>query len=289
MELHTLGVDSYYTQDDVITVANALTGWTVQQNPAEHIDFRFRPDMHGSEPRTFLRRRMLPTPVDPELEGQAILDLLARHRGTAEFIAYKLCRYFVSDNPPEKMVRRVASAFLRRKTSLPPIYEIILQDPEFNNPQHYQAKFKRPFEFVVSALRVTHAEVSSTQGVHRALQSMSEPIYQCEDPTGYYDQADAWRDPGVMATRWQFALNLGMEQVRGVRIPDSFWEGLEPNNPLQWKDELTRRILPGGCTERTSEALDAVIGKYAKFNPTPEQMGRYIVGILLGSPEFQRQ
>ena len=118
---------------------------------------------------------------------------------------------------------------------------------------------------------------------------MSEPIYQCEDPTGYYDQADAWRDPGVMAPRWSFALGLGLEQVRGVRIPDSYWVGLKPNNPVQWKEVLTKRILPGGCTEKTSEALDAVIAKYARFNPEPEQLGRYIVGILLGSPEFQRQ
>ena len=108
-------------------------------------------------------------------------------------------------------------------------------------------------------------------------------------PTGYYDQADAWRDPGVMAPRWSFALGLGLEQVRGVRIPDSYWEGLKQGNPVQWKEMLTKRILPGGCTDKTSEALDAVIAKYARFNPEPEQLGRYIVGILLGSPEFQRQ
>ncbi len=64
---------------------------------------------------------------------------------------------------------------------------------------------------------------------------------------------------------------------------------LKPNNPLQWKEVLTSRILPGGCTEKTSDALDAVIAKYARFSPKPEQLGRFIVGILLGSPEFQRQ
>jgi hypothetical protein len=80
-----------------------------------------------------------------------------------------------------------------------------------------------------------------------------------------------------------------MGWMRGVQVPDSFWSDLEPNNPLQWKEELTRRILPAGCTEQTSEALDKVIAKYAVYGPRPEQLGRYIVGILLGSPEFQRQ
>jgi hypothetical protein len=92
-----------------------------------------------------------------------------------------------------------------------------------------------------------------------------------------------------MAPRWRFALGLGLEQIRGVRIPDSYWEGLKPDNPVQWMDVLTQRILPGGHTEKTSEALETVVAKYARTNPKPEQLGRYIVGILLGSPEFQRQ
>ena len=289
MELHTLGVDNYYTQDDVVAVAYALTGWTVQQDPAKPITFQFRRDMHASEFRLVLGKRLPPVPRNPEMEGQLILNMLVAHPGTAKFIAYKLCRYLVSDNPPQELVDRVAEVYTKSKSDLPSVYKAIVKDDEFYNPKHYQAKFKRPFEFIVSALRVTNANIESTKGIHRALISMSEPLYQCEDPTGYYDQADAWRDPGTMAPRWLFALGLGQEQIYGVRIPDSYWEGLKPNNPLQWKEVLTKRILPGGCTEKTSDALDAVIAKYARFNPKPEQLGRYIVGILLGSPEFQRQ
>jgi len=289
MELHTLGVDNYYTQDDVITVADILTGWTVQQDPKQPIEFQFRKDMHASEPHVFLGKRVPSIPRNPQLEGQFVLNTLVSHPGTAKFIAYKLCRYFVSDSPSPEMVDRIAKVYIRKKSNLPEIYKAIFSDEEFYSPRNYQAKFKRPFEFVVSALRVTNAEVESTGGIHRALVTMSEPIYQCEDPTGYYDQADAWRDPGVMAPRWSFALGLGLEQIRGVHIPDSYWEGLKPNNPVQWKNVLTQRILPGGCTDKTSEALDTVIAKYARFNPKPEQLGRYIVGILLGSPEFQRQ
>ena len=290
MELHTLGVDNYYTQDDVIAVAEALTGWTVQQDSSKPIGFLFKPEMHATGARKILKIRIPANPRNPMQEGQAVLDLLVKHQGTAEFIAYKLCRFYVNDRPSQKMVARVAKEFRRKnKTDLTATYQAILNDKEFFDPANYQTKFKRPFEFVVSALRVTNAEIASTSGIHQALLSLSEPLYQCEDPTGYYDQADVWRDPGVMADRWQFGVGLGMGWVPGVEIPASFWEGLEPNNPLQWKEVLSKRILPMGHTEQTDKALEKVIAKYSRFNPKPEQLGRYIVGILLGSPEFQRQ
>ncbi|MCA9050279.1 MAG: DUF1800 family protein, partial [Planctomycetaceae bacterium] len=288
MELHTLGVDNYYTQDDVIAVAEALTGWTVQQDPDKPIEFQFKPEMHASANRRILKGSVRANPANGEAEGQAVLDRLIHHPGTADFIAYKLCRHFVNDRPSQDMVQRVAKAF-RGKTDLPATYKAIIDDKDFFSPANYQSKFKRPSEFVISALRVTEAEIVSTAGIHDALLSLNEPLYQCEDPTGYYDQADVWRDPGVMAGRWQFGLGLGMGWVRGVKIPDSFFEGMEPNNPLQWKEVLARKILPLGHTRQTDEALEKVISKYARFNPTPEQLGRYIVGILLGSPEFQRQ
>jgi uncharacterized protein (DUF1800 family) len=290
MELHSLGVDNYYTQADVIAVAEALTGWTVQQDPERPIEFQFRPDMHAFGARRILNVPIPASPQNGELEGQRVLDLLARHKGCSEFIAYKLCRHFVNDRPSQAMVNRVAAAFRRQnKTDLAETYKAIFRDEEFFAPENYQTKFKRPFEFLVSALRVTHAEIVETDGLHRALLTLNEPIYQCEDPTGYYDQSDVWRDPGIMAARWQFSIGLGMGWVPGVKIPDEFWAGLEPNNPLQWKEALTKRILPLGCTEQTDAALDSVIARYAKFNPKPEQLGRYIVGVLLGSPEFQRQ
>ncbi|HIF01220.1 MAG TPA: DUF1800 domain-containing protein [Fuerstia sp.] len=288
MELHTLGVDNYYTQDDVIALAEALTGWTVQQNPNRPIEFEFKPKMHASAARQILKFRIPANQRNGQAEAQLVLDRLVKHAGTADFIAYKLCRHFVNDRPSPKMVERVAKAF-RRKTDLPTTYRAIFEDKEFFEPANYQSKFKRPSEFIVSALRLSEAEIVSTDGIQAALLSLNEPLYQCEDPTGYYDQADVWRDPGVMASRWQFSLGLGMGWVRGVKIPDSFWEGMEPNNPLQWKEFLARKILPMGHSRQTDEALEKVLAKYARFNPNPEQLGRYIVGILLGSPEFQRQ
>ena len=290
MELHTLGVDNYYTQDDVIAVSEALTGWTVQQDPKRPIEFVFKPDMHAFGARTILNVKIPANPRNGEAEGQAVIDMLVKHPGTADFIAYKLCRHFVNDRPSPDMVKRVAAAFRKgNKTDLKDTFRAILNDPEFNDPANYQTKFKRPFEFVVSAVRATGAEVVSTAGLHRALLTLNEPIYQCEDPTGYYDQADVWRDPGVMAARWQFGIGLAMGWIEGVNLPESTWDGLEENNPLQWKEVLSKRILPMGHTAQTDAALDEVIGHYAKFGPKPNELGRYIVGLLLGSPEFQRQ
>lgn len=290
MELHTLGVDNYYTQDDVIAVSEALTGWTVQQNPKQPIEFVFKPEMHEFKARKILGVKIPTNPRNGEAEGQAVLDMLVKHPGTADYIAYKLCRHFVNDRPSPDMVERVAEAFAKRnQTDLKETYRAILNDPEFFDPANYQTKFKRPFEFVASAVRATGAEVVSPAGLHRALLTLNEPLYQCEDPTGYYDQADVWRDPGVMAARWQFGIGLAMGWIQGVNLPDSMWAGLEENNPLQWKQVLSKRILPTGHTAQTDKALDEVIGRYAQFNPKPDQLGRYIVGLLLGSPEFQRQ
>jgi len=290
MELHTLGVDNYYTQEDVIAVSEALTGWTVQQNPKYPIEFVFKPEMHAFGARTVLNVKFPANARNGEAEGQAVLDMLVKHPGTANYIAYKLCRHFVNDRPSPDMVERVAKAFRsKNKTDLKDTYRAILNDPEFFEPANYQTKFKRPFEFVVSAVRATGAEVVSAKGLQRAMLALNEPLYQCEDPTGYYDQADVWRDPGTMAGRWQFGIGLAMGHIAGVNMPDSIWDGLEENNPLQWKKVLSKRILPLGHTQQTDAALDEVIARYSRYNPEAHQLGRYIVGLLLGSPEFQRQ
>ncbi len=123
------------------------------------------------------------------------------------------------------------------------------------------------------------------------LAQLSEPIYQCEDPTGYYDQAEAWRDPGVMAVRWQFAMDLTRGRIQGVRIPRSFYADLRPRLPLAWKDQLAPRLLPAGMGEQTRRVLDQMVREHLEKNkrPRPRTLGPIIVGLLLGSPEFQRQ
>ncbi|MFQ5505675.1 MAG: DUF1800 family protein, partial [Planctomycetota bacterium] len=115
---------------------------------------------------------------------------------------------------------------------------------------------------------------------------------ECEDPTGYYDQAEAWNDPGVMAVRWKFAMDLVQGKIHGIRIPASFYEGLHPKITLAWKDQLAERVLAAGLSERSGAALDRQIRDYLGDNPgrmAKRRLPALILGMLLGSPEFQRQ
>ena len=291
LELHTLGVDRYYKQRDVIEVAKALTGWTINNNPRQPVGFMYRSDMHAKGPKVFLGRRLKRDSKNPLLEGEIVLQRLVRHKGTAQFIAEKLCRYFVDDDPPAKMVERVAGAFKRHKGDLKKVYRAIYNDELFFHPRHYQTKFKRPFEFIISALRVTGAKITNPTEALATFKLLQEPLYECEDPTGFYDTAEAWNDPGVMAVRWQFAFRLATNKLRGIKVPNEFYKGLHPRIPRVWKDQLARRVLPAGMGEQTSRIMDKMMRKYLEDRPKPKvtELGPYILGLLLGSPEFQRQ
>ena len=257
LELHTLGVDRFYTQGDVIQVAKCLTGWTICRKPEQWGDFEFNVEMHATDNKVFLGAEVKGR-RDPS-EGEWILEVLTRHKGTALFLAAKLCRWFVADDPDEKMVLRVAKVFNQTAGDVDK----------------------------VSALRATGAEVTSFDGVGHAVAAMNEPLYRCADPTGYYDQAEAWRDPGSMAIRWTFCNDFAAGRIQGAKIPASFYAGL-PSDPAALKAELVRRILPvAGIGPATDRNLDALVARVAKERP--RQLGPTIVGVLLGSPEFQKQ
>ena len=288
LELHTLGVDNYYTQQDVEEVARALTGWTIQSDALQPLDFLFRSAMHCDGDKKILRQVIGESWKDPQSEGERVLDLLAGHKGTADFIAWKLSRHFVRDDPSPKLVDRIASVFHESEGDLPSLYRAIVDDPEFFAPENYGAKFKRPFEFVVSALRVTGAEIEGCNAVLGALRGMDEDLYTCKDPTGYYDQAEAWLDPGALAARWKFASDLALGRVGKVRIPDAFYAELEGAEPRALREELQHRVLPGGVGPRTSAALDEVVAKRPEGSK-PRRLANTLLGVMLGSPEFQEQ
>jgi uncharacterized protein (DUF1800 family) len=165
------------------------------------------------------------------------------------------------------MVKRIAKVFNSSQGNLAKTVRAIVEDPEFHAERNFRAKFKRPWEFVVSALRVTGAEIAECEGLYHSLTLMNEALYRCADPTGYYDQAEAWRDPGAMATRWTFASGLAANRIPGVKIPSSFFEG-----------DLVQKVLPvAGVGAETAAAVDKA----------REPVRR--LALLLGSPEFQKQ
>jgi len=268
MELHTLGVDRRYRQRDVTALARVLTGWTAKLN---HTDsgYLFREDVHDTEPKWLFGTRLRGA---GERQGLEVVRGLARHKLTADFICRKLCVYLVGDDPPERLVKNVTRVFTRTKGDLPKVYEAIVTSRAFRDPAARGAKFKTPFEFVVSALRVTDAELTSADRTQSLLEEMGQPTYRCLDPDGFADTAEAWLDPGVLVHRWRFAWDLAHRDLRGVKLTDRAI-GSETSATLT---ELAAMPL--------SEDTRAAVDEAASAGGNPARLA-----ILLGSPEFQQQ
>jgi uncharacterized protein (DUF1800 family) len=266
MELHTLGVDGGYTQKDVTEVARAFTGWTIQ-NPLRGAAFRFEPRIHDRGEKVILGHRL--EADGGERDGERVLDLLASHPSTAHFISTKLVRRFVGDTPPASLVHRAAARFRDSGGDLRAVMETILTSPEFLSPGAYRAKVKTPLEFLVSAVRVTGADVREATPLVRAMHQLGMPLYFCQPPTGYKDTADAWVNAGALVNRMNLALALASNQVPGISV-DSRQSTVD-------RHDVVTMILNGEASEATRETI-------AKAT-TWSQM----VALTLGSPEFQRR
>ena len=287
MELHTLGVDRTYRQRDVVTVAEALTGWGIDTGEDGTLWFHFDHDRHIVSVKNFLGYVLRRDKDDGPGQGERVLEILCRHEDTGEFLATKLVRYFVDDDPPQRLALKVAKSYRKRDGDLAAMIRTIVESDEFWSREHYQKKFKTPHEFVVSALRVTGAEIEKIDGLFTALSAMGQPLYHCDDPTGWYDTAEAWLDPGVLASRWQFALALARGELDGVRVPASFFDDLPMDgSSLTWMRALVARVLPGGASSRTWAMLHEVL---RERGADLRSSGPEILGLILGSPEFQRQ
>jgi uncharacterized protein (DUF1800 family) len=272
MELHTLGVDGGYTQEDVIAVARAFTGWTID-GPRQGGGFVFRPAMHDTGEKAILGERV--PAGGGEEEGERVLDLLARHPSTARHIAFKLAQRFVADEPPASLVDRAASVFLETDGDLREVVRTIVTSPEFFAPAAYRAKVKTPLDFVVSAARISNASMVSAQPLAQALRAdLGMPLYGCQPPTGYSDTADAWVNTGALLNRMNLALRLVNSEARGVRVPVAT---IVPDASPASRERLAGHVLGGDVSEATA-------GAFARAE-TPQQL----LALALGSPEFQRK
>ncbi|MEO0474405.1 MAG: DUF1800 domain-containing protein [Planctomycetota bacterium] len=280
MELHTLGVDREYKQRDVTELSRVLTGWTAKwtgnddRQEGDYL-FYFNPSVHDTNNKVVLGSRLRGGGED---QGRTVIRALAKHKYTADFIARKLCAYLLRDKPSEDLVKEVAKVYTRTKGDLPKVYEAIVFSEDFFYRQNRSVKFKTPFEFAISSLRATGAEIDDYQQVDRALELMGQATYRCPDPTGWYDSKEAWLDPGVLVYRWTFAMDLAGNRISGVRVPDALLANL-PAKEL--KEKMQKQVLPGGLNDRTSLIIDEELGR----RPTAEQM----LATMLGSPDFQQQ
>jgi uncharacterized protein (DUF1800 family) len=229
LELHTLGVDGGYTEEDVREVARCFTGWSIvpprgrmaAKDPAANLPpgtFFFRPRAHDPGEKHVLGT-VIPAGGGRE-DGEAVLDLLAAHPSTARFLATKLCRKFVSDTPPAGLVTRVAAVFTATQGDLRAVYAAIFSSSEFWSDEAFGAKTKTPLELAASAVRALGGTIDPARAEPLAQQvaRMGEPLYRCAPPTGYASTADAWLSAGMLVNRISFGAVLA-GRLPGVTVP----------------------------------------------------------------------
>lgn len=214
MELHTLGVDGGYTQNEVVDVARALTGWTI--DPREGV-FAFRPGAHDADVKVVLGRTL---PAGRGMEdGEDVLDLLARHPSTARHIARKLAVRFVSDSPPPALVDRCAAVFTARDGDIRETLQCVITSSEFFSRSAYRAKVKTPLELVASAFRATGAVPDATPRALQQVARLGQPAFGRQTPDGWPDRGDEWINAGAMVNRVNFSLAVAAGRVPGVTLP----------------------------------------------------------------------
>lgn len=324
LELHTLGVDGGYTQQDVVEVARALTGWSVQPPRSGRSGFLFRPEAHDAGEKTVLGHRLR---AGRGIEdGEEVLDILARHPSTARFIARKLAVRLVSDSPPPELVERAAGTFTRTNGDIREVVRTIVTSPEFFSRAAYRSKVKSPFEVTVSALRAIGARVDTSAVSAGLVARLGQPLYGHQAPNGWPETGAAWMNTGAILNRINFGQMLATGRVPGA--PLTGWPAFDSLQTRSREEQVnavvhdllagraspeTRQILISGHHPLADAAADTSMRMSADDGPTGRGRGvrrpgraamaraggfrripaltglPQIIGLAVGSPEFQRR
>jgi uncharacterized protein (DUF1800 family) len=257
MELHTLGVDGGYSQRDVTELARILTGWGIDQRKAllggTGDLFHFDANKHDRGDKTWLGQTVSGS---GQAEGERALDVLAAHPATARHIAFQLAQAFVADEPPPELVNRLAEAFQTTGGDLKAVTRALIQSDEFWRREASGAKFKSPYQYLISSLRAVDAPLNNPAVLLQALAAAGQPLFGAATPDGYKNTAAAWRNPEALTQRVQLATTLSSRT--GVK-PETLLNTLGAS-----VSEATRRTLAG--------------------EPTGQQ-----VALLLASPDFMKR
>ena len=320
LELHTLGVDGGYTQQDIINVARAFTGWTLEQ-PRRSGGFVFRPAMHDAGEKIVLGHRLA---AGRGIEdGEHVLDIVARHPSTARFVATKLSRRFVSDEPPASLVERAAETYRRTDGDIREVVRTIITSQEFFASASYRAKVKSPFELVVSALRAMNAAPDMTIRSAQVVARLGQPLFLHQAPNGWPERGDAWINTGSILNRINFGLAVAGGAIPVAR-PDR-WPRYAELSAAPRSTQVegviagllggeasveTRGILERGenplmasCERRAAECEQASDASSVEQEMASTGRNRRdplsrpvsldglneIIGLALGAPEFQRR
>jgi len=272
MELHTLGADGGYTQDDVETLARVFTGWRV--NPLASSEFPgvaavFEGTRHDYGPKVFLGRKLQARGKE---EGEEALDILASSPATARHIAFELAQYFVADEPPPALVDRLAARFLATGGDIRLVLKTLFDSAEFWASAGQ--KYKTPFEFVISAVRAAGAPVNNVRPLLGWMSRLGMPLYGCETPDGYKNTTEAWLSPDATMQRIAFAVAfargaVAMDMDDGLAAPTS-------DRPPPVDPKRLEAIFGSTLTSETRAVVNA-------------EPSRQRAALILGSPDFMRR
>ncbi len=352
LELHTLGVDGGYDQQDVIEVARALTGW-VYLPPADSMRgggprfpppemarragfqrdglFVFHPGFHDAEKKTVLGHTL---PAGRGIEdGNEVLAMLALHSATARHLGHKLAVRFVDDKPPAELVERLAARYLATQGDLGAVVRALVESPEFWASR--RQKIRSPFELVVASLRATGAMVGNPRAAVEWVERIGQPLYAYQAPTGYPDQGDFWVNTGALLNRMNFGMQLAAGRLPGITINLlALAGGHEPESIAHAASTYAALLMPGRDIAETVSKLEPaladgdVLGRIAEAaeaspvvsaaaapemddpeagprpgfgggrrrgraarveaGPPPSPLAQ-VVGLIVGSPEYQRR
>jgi uncharacterized protein (DUF1800 family) len=291
MELHTLGVDGGYKQEDVIEVARAFTGWTIE-SPRENPAFYFDERIHDPDAKRVLGKKIKGGGIK---DGEQVLDLLVKDKHTAQHISLQLAEHFVSDDPPPALVARMAKTFEKSKGDIRAVMATMIYSPEFWTRAAFRSKVKTPFELVVSTARALGSDVDQPMQLAQWVSRIGQPLYQCLPPTGYSDKAAAWVSTGALLNRMNFAVALTSNKVRGARVDINSLVGTDlGGSPQIALERVETEFIAGQVSDSTRATLEKemieprILG--AKLDDPVKQVNvGLITGLVLGSPEFQKR
>lgn len=251
-------------------------------------------------------------------EGVDLLSMLAHHKSTAKFICKKIAVRFVSDNPPQSLIEKMSKTFLEKDGDIKQVLITLVNSPEFWSKQVLREKTKSSFELVISSVRALNAKVVSPFQLYKQLEKMGQKIYYYQAPTGFPDRADYWINTGALLNRMNFGIEISSQQIRGTRVdllklnnnhePENAEAALrtyarllmperdmEPTIkrllPLLTDPSLKQKLLKSSTATKSDESMELEDLFSEEYNKPKSEMNSLaqVVGIIIGSPEFQRR
>lgn len=238
MELHTLGIDGGYTQKDIISLARIFTGWGIdlKERKGSNNGFFFYANHHDQSDKILLGQQIKAKNM---AEGEAALDILAAHPATARHISFKLAQYFVADEPPISLVDKLTEKFTESNGNIKIVLNTLIHSDEFNDPQYYQQKYKNPYQYLISLIRMGEITQADIQRVRGMLGNLSMPVHLCNPPNGYKNTEASWLTSQGMLQRISFASAI----ARGVLNREDIIDSKKLKNNLGYLSEETEKVV----------------------------------------------